>query len=116
MKGDLELRTTSLPWSGRLAACTHVRKHACIAAALVTMAMNVNAWLHTMFVEVNVHKRSVFIYCSHMFEHWHHGRPFILLKTHVVLVRVACGTNVQCSLKLITLQAAYAMCRPVEDH
>ncbi len=24
-----------------------------------------------------------------------HGRPLILLKTHVVLVRVACGSNVQ---------------------
>ncbi len=39
-------------------------------------------------------KRSVFIYCSQIFNTANHGRPFILLKTHVVLVRVACGSYI----------------------
>ncbi len=55
MKDDWEPRTTSLPWRGRLAACMHVRKHACIAPALVTMAMNAKAWLHAVFNETPLH-------------------------------------------------------------
>ena len=41
------------------------------------------------------YERSVFIYCSQFFKTANHGRPLILLKTHVVLVRVACGSNIR---------------------
>ncbi len=33
--------------------------------------------------------------CSQYVNTANHGRPLILLKTHVVLVRVACGSNIQ---------------------
>ncbi len=42
--------------------------------------------------------RSVFMHCSQFYYNTaDYGRPLILLKTHVVLVRVACGSNIRYS-------------------
>ncbi len=47
----------------------------------------------------NSYHRSVFIHCSQFHNTANYGRSIILLKTHVVLVRVACGSNIRyCNL------------------
>ncbi len=49
----------------------------------------------------NSYHRSVFIHCSQIYNYTaNYGRPLILLKTHVVLVRVACGSNIPAHVAL----------------
>ncbi len=65
------------------------------------LSSNMHQWeqwrrLSALYVQPASYHRSVFIHCSQSYNYTaNYGRPLILLKTHVVLVRVAYGSNVQ---------------------
>ncbi len=67
----------------------------CVAAWYMSAgALNV-VIIYTCGIKNSYH-RSVFIHCSQFYNNTaNYGRPLILLKPHVVLVRVACGSNIR---------------------